>query len=293
MEASLIRQVRSFNRTVTQRVGALNNQFLGRGRPLGECRLLYEIGHEGAEVRRLRARLELDAGYMSRLLRSLERQGLVAGAPDAEDGRVRRVRLTREGRRELGELNRRSDAFAESVLAPLNPAQRERLTAAMAMVERLMRAAAIKIEAEPAASVAAQICLGHYFRELAERFEGGFDPAQSISAEPEELGPPRGVFLVARLGGEPVGCGAVKVNAEGFGELKRMWVAREARGLGAGRRILEALEGYGRQFGVSTLRLETNRVLTEAQSLYRAHGYREVERFNDEPYAHHWFEKVL
>jgi len=293
MESSLVRQVRSFNRAVTQQVGALNDQFLGRGRPLGECRLLYEIGHEGAEIRRLRSRLDLDSGYLSRLLRSLERQGLVAAAPDTADGRVRRVRLTREGRRELAELDRRSDAFAEGMLAPLNPAQRERLTTAMAVVERLMRAAAIRIEAEPAGSVAAQICLEHYFHELAERFRAGFDPAQSISAEPGELMPPRGIFLVARSGGEPVGCGALKVNVLGFGEIKRMWVAPKARGLGVGRRILETLEAYGRRFGVSKLRLETNRALTEAQSLYRAHGYCEVERFNDEPYAHHWFEKSL
>jgi len=65
MEPNLVRQVRSFNRAVTQQVGALNDQFLGRGRPLGECRLLYEIGHEGAEIRRLRSRLELDSGYLS------------------------------------------------------------------------------------------------------------------------------------------------------------------------------------------------------------------------------------
>lgn len=293
MEPSLVRRVRSFNRAVTQQVGALNDRFLGRGRPLGECRLLYEIGDDGAEIRQLRSRLELDSGYMARLLRSLERQGLVAAAQAAKDGRVRRVLLTREGRRELAELNRRSDAFAESVLAPLDSAQRERLAAAMEVVERLMRAAAITIEPEPAGSPAAQDCLGHYFRELAARFETGFDPAQSVSAEPEELAPPRGIFLVARSGGEPVGCGALKVNAQGFGEIKRMWVAPEARGIGVGRRILDELERYGRGFGASVLRLETNRVLTEARSLYHARGYREVDRFNDEPYAQHWFEKAL
>src|SRR5579863_5920444 len=125
MDTDQIRRIRSFNRAVTQQVGALNEHFLGRGRPLGESRLLYEIGRDGAEVREIRARLELDSGYMSRLLRSLERQGLVAGERDADDSRVRRVRLTPHGRRELAVLNKRSDAFATSILAPLSPAQRQ------------------------------------------------------------------------------------------------------------------------------------------------------------------------
>jgi hypothetical protein len=76
-----IRQVCSFNRTVTQRVGALTDDFLDRGRPLGASRLLYEIGRDGTEVRELRARLDLDSGYVSRLLRAVERQGLVAATP--------------------------------------------------------------------------------------------------------------------------------------------------------------------------------------------------------------------
>src|SRR5215471_13910239 len=124
MDKQQIIQVRRFNRTVTQRVGALADSFLNRGRPLGEARFLYEIGRDGAELRKLRARLELDSGYVSRLLRSLERQGLVRTEADADDGRVRRVALTRKGLRELEELDRRSDAFAESILLALNTSQR-------------------------------------------------------------------------------------------------------------------------------------------------------------------------
>ena len=293
MDADQVHLIRSFNRTVTQQVGALNEHFLGRGRPFGESRLLYEIGRVGAEVRELRARLELDSGYMSRLLRSLERQGLVAGERDANDSRVRRVRLTPHGRRELAVLNKRSDAFATSILAPLSPAQRQHLTAAMTVVERLLRAASIRIAAEAPDSADARLCLDRYFEELAERFEAGFDPTKSIPANAQEFVAPFGIFLVARLGGQPIGCGALKINKRGFGEIKRMWVAPDARGLGAGRRILETLENFARQRGLPTLRLETNRVLKEAQSLYRNHGYREVKPWNDEPYAHHWFEKSL
>jgi DNA-binding MarR family transcriptional regulator/GNAT superfamily N-acetyltransferase len=291
MDADQIRRVRSFNRTVSQRIGALNDNFLDRGRPLGEARLLYEIGRDGAEVRNLRSRLALDSGYVSRLLRSLERQGLVRAQP-ANDRRVRRVTLTRKGLREVTVLDRRSDAFAKSVLAPLGAAQRDRLVAAMGEVERLLRASAVQITAEAPDGADARWCLEEYFRELAVRFETGFDPAKSIPASTEELRPPAGVFVVARLGGRPVGCAALKVKDRNIGEIKRMWVRADARGLGVGRRMLETLETLARKFGLSTLRLETNRTLEEAQALYRQCGYLEVEPFNDEPYAHHWFEKT-
>lgn len=148
MDEDQVRRVRKFNRTVSQRIGALNHSFLNRGRPLGEARLLFEIGHDGAEVRGLRARLELDSGYVSRLLRSLEHQGLMKVQPAASDGRVRRVTLTRKGLRELAELDRRSDAFAKSLLAPLTTAQRDRLIAAMTEVERLMRVSAVATSSE-------------------------------------------------------------------------------------------------------------------------------------------------
>ena len=292
MRCDQTRQVRSFNRAVTQRIGALNDSFLGRGRSLGESRLLYEIGPGGAEVRDLRAKLGLDSGYVSRLLRALERQGLVSARPVADDGRVRRAALTAKGRREVGELDRLSEAYANSVLAPLGAGQREALVAAMATVERLMRASAVRIVAEAPESGDARWCFDRYFAELKGRFETGFDPAKSISAEDRELTPPAGVLVIARLDGRPIGCGALKVKGGGVGEVKRMWVSPDARGLGVGRRILEELEARAPGFGLATLRLETNKSLAEAQALYRSCGYIEVPPFNDEPYADHWFEKA-
>jgi GNAT superfamily N-acetyltransferase len=127
---------------------------------------------------------------------------------------------------------------------------------------------------------------------LARRFETGFDPGHSNPAPAEQFTPPRGYFLLARLHGDPVGCGALRV-LPGYGEIKRMWVAPESRGLGVGTRILQRLEDLARHRRLPLVRLETNRALTEAQSLYRRHGYREVPAYNDEPYAHHWFEKAL
>jgi DNA-binding MarR family transcriptional regulator/GNAT superfamily N-acetyltransferase len=292
MHANQIQAVRRFNRAVTQRIGALNASFLDRGRPLGEARLLYEIGPDGREVSALRQTLGLDSGYLSRLLRSLERKGLVRTRRGTDDRRGRRVEPTCRGINELAEYERRSDGFAKSLLLPLNADQRQHLVAAMAEVERLMRAAAVEIRMEAADSAAAIWCLQEYFRELAARFAGGFDPATSISARPDELTPPDGCFAVARLDGAPVGCGALKTKDAAIGEIKRMWVAASARGLGVGRRILGVLEEQARQFGLRTLRLETNEALTEARHLYSSSGYAEVPAFNDEPYADHWFEKT-
>src|SRR5689334_3158536 len=102
----LVEQVRSFNRTMTERVGVLNDHYLGRNHPLGEARLIWEISEQGATVRALRRRLGLDSAYVSRLLRSLERQGLVRVVPSGSDGRVRQVFLTAGGLDERAELDR-------------------------------------------------------------------------------------------------------------------------------------------------------------------------------------------
>jgi DNA-binding MarR family transcriptional regulator/GNAT superfamily N-acetyltransferase len=323
MEPGRTAQVRSFNRTVTERVGALNDHFLGRDHPLGEARLLWEIGAErggghapdaghdghdgqgqrgsavageeceGAEVRELRGRLGLDSAYLSRLLRALERQGLVVVEASPRDRRVRRVRLSAAGRAERAELDRRAEEFAQSMLAPLSERQQERLAEAMAEVERLLLASMVEISAAVPGSADARWCIEQYFAELNERFDGGFDPGRSISAQAHELTPPAGLFLVAHLHQEPVGCGGLKLHGDAPAELKRMWVAPRVRGLGVGRRLLHELERRASEAGVDMLRLETNGTLAEAIALYRREGYAEVAAFNSEPYAHHWFEKRL
>jgi DNA-binding MarR family transcriptional regulator/GNAT superfamily N-acetyltransferase len=284
--------VRSFNRAVTQTIGALQDDYLGRHRPLGESRLLFEIGRDGATASELRARLDLDSGYLSRLLRSLERQGLASTEPSPEDRRVRIAALTPAGLAELNGLNRDSDNLARSILGPLNEKQQTSLVEAMAEVERFLTASAVRIEEVSPTSQDARFCLSRYFEELAERFERGFDPSQSLAPTLDGFEPPQGTFLVMRLHGEPVGCGGFMPTPEAA-YIKRMWVARNARGLGLGRRLLHELESKARIIGYRLVRLETQKSLTEAQQLYRNAGYREVEPFNDEPYAHHWFEKSL
>jgi len=285
--------VRRFNRTVTQRIGLLNDEYLARRRPLGASLLLWEIGPDGSDVRSLRARLELDSGYISRLLRSLEDDRLVKVVPDGSDRRVRTVHLTKSGLSERELLDRLSDDLAWSLLEPLTTDQRSRLVEAMGTVERLLTAGMVQFTIDDPTSDDAQFCIRSYFAELDVRFESGFDPSQSISADAAELTEPSGLLLIARLRGEPIGCGALKLHGREPAEVKRMWIAGAVRGLGLGRRILEELERHAHQRGVGTLRLETNQTLNEAIGLYKSAGYREVERFNDEPYAHHWFEKVI
>lgn len=293
MDSEAVSQVRRFNRLVTQRAGALDDHFLGRDRPLGESRLLYEIGPDGADLRDLRRRLGLDSGYVSRLVNALEKQGLIRLSQPAGDQRVRKARWTAAGRREVREMNRRSDEAAAALLDTLPPSQRARLVDAMAEVSRLLQLAGLEIERVDPASPAARWCVDRYFEELNRRFESGFDPAASLPADDRDLMPPTGAFLVAFVDGDPVASGAVKTVSPGVGSLKRMWVADTVRGLGIGRRMLEALEDEARTLRLTRLRLETNHALQEAIRLYLSAGYHEVPAFNADPYAQHWFEKAL
>ncbi len=287
-----VARVRSFNRLVTRQLGVLNDRYLGH-RPLGEGRVLFEIGEHGATPRDVRARLGLDSGYVSRLVGSLEREGLIERSPNPGDRRTTRLRLTQAGQAELGELNRISDALAASALAPLTDEQRTRLLAAQGEIMRLLAVSMVSVELEDPASTDARWCLGHYFAELGERFDEPFDPTRTLPADRSELVPPTGAFLVARMSGQPAGCGGLRTLAPNVGELMRMWVDGTHRGLGIGKRLLTALEDEAVALGHKQVRLYTNRSLDEAKAMYHAAGYVEIDRYNDDPYAHHWFEKRL
>lgn len=163
----------------------------------------------------------------------------------------------------------------------------------MSEEKRLFDENAVSVAVEPPTSAEARRCLESYFRELAEQFEKGYDPAADLSAPVEDLAPPSGVFVLARLDGEPVGCGALKrIDAE-TAEIKRVWTAPSARGLGVARRVLHRLEAEAGTLGFVILQLDANQALTEAHALYLKEGYHEIARFNDNPYAHRWFEKRL
>jgi GNAT superfamily N-acetyltransferase len=151
----------------------------------------------------------------------------------------------------------------------------------------------LAIAVEPPESPDARWCLERYFLELAERFDAGFDPANGNMLTGEEMTPPAGWLLVARLEGAPVGCGALKRLDKTAGEIKRVWTAPSVRGLGVASRLMDRLEALAAEQGFRAVRLDTNKTLTEARRLYLKRGYGEVPRYNDNPYAHYWFEKQL
>jgi GNAT superfamily N-acetyltransferase len=143
---------------------------------------------------------------------------------------------------------------------------------------------------------AAMKLLTAYFAEVDRLFaelHGGYDPARGISAEPHELAPPSGAFVILSEGGVDLACGGVKTHAPGVGEIKRMYTAPDARGRGLGRDLLGELEDAARALGMRRLVLDTAAPLVAAHELYRSAGYAEVPRFNDNPYAARWFEKTI
>ena len=286
-----ISRVRRFNRAVTSEVGALDTSFLGRGRPLGAARVLNAIGHGRSDVAELRDYLALDSGLMSRLLRSLEEEGLVTTKPHPEDARRRIAKLTAAGRREFEAYETLSNAQAESMLALHS--QPEALLAAMDMVAAALGRSRISIDLLDPRSEPARYCLGEYYAELSRRFARGYDVALSRDPDATDMIAPRGAFFVALSDGLPLGCVGLKGAGGPLAEIKRLWVAPAARGLGLARRLMDAAETAARQLSITTLRLDTNSALGEAMQLYRRTGWTEIERFNDDPYPDLFFEKRL
>ena len=291
MDAAALAQVetvRDFNRYYTRRLGVLTDRYLGQDRPLSEARLLYEIG-EQADVRDLRSRLGLDSGYLSRLLRSLQEQGLVRVRAHPADRRVRVAELTEAGVRERADLDARSRAGISDLLEPLSSAQRRQLVDAQEQIRRLLRLAAVTVRPVDAGSPDAQQCLRAYASELAVRFPEGYDDAALV--DPGDLTGDDGALLVAYEEDRPVGCGAWRRLGDGIAEIRHLWVDARARGLGLGRRLLERVEADASAHGATTLRLGTHTALTEAIALYRAAGYREIAPYDRSPYNQLAFEK--
>jgi len=285
--------LRRFNRTYTQRVGALDDSYLGLGWPLGASRLIFEIGEAGTTARELRERLDLDSGYLSRLLRRLTRGGVVEVVPDPDDRRRRLVTLTPAGRSVRRDLDRRSEERAASLIAPLTDRQRDRLADALATADLLVRAATVHLRTVPPTDPAAVAAVGQYVAELDRRFPAGFDPGDATASDSVAMSPPTGVFVVATSDGEPVACGGVQQIGPEVGEIKRMWVHPDWRGAGLGARMLAHLEDRARGLGHRRVQLDTNGSLVEAIALYQRAGYRAVERYNDNPYAEAFFAKDL
>ncbi len=285
--------LRSFSRCFTERLGVLDESFLGRGRPLSLARLIFEIGPQGCGVSKLRKQLQLDPGYLSRSLSTLQEEGLLKVSPDPEDGRRRIVKLTARGRREWKAIDRESSKAATRILDSLSARQQTELAAVLGRAEELLSSATVCFESVDPMDDDAQWALGCYVAEITDRFGKEFDPGQAFMAEADPSSSRSEIFVVAYRGTEVVGCGGVQSLEDGVGEIKRMWVADSMRGLGIGRRLLVDLESRARDAGHSIVRLDTNTALNEAIAMYESAGYYGIERYNDNPYARLWFEKVL
>jgi DNA-binding MarR family transcriptional regulator/GNAT superfamily N-acetyltransferase len=286
-----ISRVRRFNRAVTSEVGALDTSFLGRGRPLGAARVLNAIGHGRGDVAELRDYLGLDSGLMSRLLRGLEDEGLIKTLSHPDDARRRIAKLTRTGRQEFNAYEAISDSQAEVILA--RHSKPEVLLAAMDMIASAFARSRIDIREMDPRGDEARYCLGEYYSELSRRFKGGFEVSLSRDPDATDMMSPRGAFFVAMSDGLPLGCVGLKGTGGKLAEIKRLWVAPAARGLGVGRRLMDSAENAARNISVKILRLDTNSALPEARQLYRSSSWTEIERFNDDPYPDLFFEKHL
>lgn len=291
MIANPVSRFRRFARAVTREVGALDTSFLGRGRPLGSARVINAIGSGRTDVAQLRAYLDLDSGLMSRLLRGLEDEGLIRTMPHHSDARRRIAVLTPAGAEEFQAYEGLSDARAASFLERASNANA--LLDAMDLIAAAFGRDLVAVAETDPAGDTARHCLARYYAELEARFPGGFEVARSRDPEAKDMTRPRGAFFVAMSDGLPVGCVGLKGAGDGTAEIKRLWVDRGARGLGLAQRLMTAAEDAARALAIHTLRLDTNRALPEAARFYRAAGWIEIERFNDDPYAEIFFERRL
>lgn len=291
MTSNPIDRVRRFQRAVTAEVGLLDASYLGRGRPLGPARVLNAVGRGVTEVSDIRGYLKLDSGLMSRLLRGLEKDCLIEIHASTEDSRRRIVSLTKSGQEEFAAYETLSNDRAKEIIKRYP--RPEVLLAAMDTIAAAFGRERIVITEVDPGDATAQECMSTYYRELAQRFSGGFDVNLSCDPDKGSMRPPYGSFLLAVCDGLPAGCAGLKGTDKGYAEIKRVWVAPEARGLGIFRAMMQRLEDIARTLGIKLLRLDTNSALGEAVTAYRKAGWREIDRFNDDPYPDHFFEKSL
>lgn len=285
-------RIRRFNRAVTRETGAMEESYLGRGRPLGAARVLWAIGPDGRDLADLRAELALDSGLLSRLLRALQAEGLASVAPDATDRRRRRATLTPAGLSERAEYDRLNDQMAEAMLARA-PRHRDALLAAMDLVAVTLNSDRIDLRPADPDDPAARACLVAYAAHLSGMIHG-LPPTVVPDPDPQAdlFRPPHGTFLLAWCDRLPVGCVSLKPLEPGVAEVKRLWVDPAARGLGLARRLMRAVEDQARTLGYASLKLDTNAALTEAIALYQRSGWTPTAPYTGFP-ATHWFAKPL
>lgn len=287
-----IARLRRFNRAVTREVGALDHSYLGRGRPLGAARVLQLVTEAGTDVARVRDRLALDSGLMSRLLRSLEDEGLVTTATDPADRRRRIARLTPAGTVENAAYRDIGHIAAKATLARAGR-QGQALLQAMDLIATQLLHDVTEITDTDPDTPEALSCLAAYYRLLSETIPGL--PAEKLPLplpDADAYRPPQGAFLIALSDGMPIGCVSLRPLEGTEAEVKRLWVHPDARGQGLARRLMATLETRARALGYQRLKLDSNAALTDAIALYRRMGWADCAPYTGFP-ANVWMSKPL
>jgi DNA-binding MarR family transcriptional regulator/GNAT superfamily N-acetyltransferase len=296
--AARVAAVRRFNRFYTRQIGALDEGFLHSALSLAEGRVLYEAAHrESPTAAELARDLQLDAGYLSRLLRGLEQRGLIERAPSPTDGRQSLLRLTPQGRTTLDDLDARARDEVAALLAPLADAQQRRLLEALRTIETLLGGT------QP--PTAPYVLRSHHPGDLGwviyrqavlytqeYGWNGEYEAliARIVADFIEKFDAAREYCWIAERDGDIVGSVFVVRHPErdGVAKLRLLYVEPTARGMGIGRRLVSEVTRFARGAGYHTLTLWTNSVLVSARRLYEAEGYRLVDEK-----AHHSFGKDL
>jgi DNA-binding MarR family transcriptional regulator/N-acetylglutamate synthase-like GNAT family acetyltransferase len=285
--------VRQFNRFYTARLGLLRRRHLDGEFSLTEARILYEIGTAaGTTARALCGILELDAGYVSRLLSALTRRKLVRQTASETDGREKLLALTATGRKAIARLDRQSTVQIEQMLAHLTADDREAMVAALRRVRAILAGESkrrVSIERVRTASREALAILHEYYEAVHVVQRDTLAGVETMLTERAS-----GMWL-AYLDDEVVGCVALRrlASIPGAAECKRLYVRPAARGNRIADRLLDAMEGFARDEGIEWIYLDTYDDLKTAIALYERRGYERCARYNDNPQATLFMRKRL
>ncbi|HWI39713.1 MAG TPA: helix-turn-helix domain-containing GNAT family N-acetyltransferase [Burkholderiales bacterium] len=279
---SRVDAVRRFNRFYTRRIGVLTDDYLGSAFPLPQARVLYELGERGeCTASQLCADLDLDAGYLSRLVAGLRRQGLVAAEAPSEDRRRRHLTLTPKGRKAFATLDESSRRAMGEMLAPLAPPHRDKLVQAMSAVQSVLesRPGNITLRAHRPGDIGWVISRHGKVYDDEYRWGLGFEAlVGEIGAKfLREFDAKRERAWIAQMDGEPVGSVFVVKQSATVAKLRLLLVEPHARGYGVGRRLVRQCIDFSRQAGYRKLVLWTQSNLTAARALYAALGFRKVK----------------
>jgi DNA-binding MarR family transcriptional regulator/ribosomal protein S18 acetylase RimI-like enzyme len=290
--AEQISAIRQFNRFYTARLGLLRRRHLDGDFPLTEARILYEIGAgPRMTASALCQILELDAGYISRLLSALTRRKLVRRSSSAGDGREKLLTLTATGRNAVARLDRQSTMQIEKMLAHLTAADREAMVSALAGVRSILEPSKpqVRIERIRASSEEVLAILHEYYEavQVVQR-----DTPASIR---KMLKAPASGMWLAYLAEELVGCVVLRKldSIPHAAECKRLYVRPAARRNRIADKLLDAMEAFACTQGMEWIYLDTYGDLKAAIALYERRGYERCERYNDNPQATLFMRKCL